>query len=119
MKLEGSISRIALRTLHIIGIEERCVLQVAEGEMIVLKIRSSEMIRMSTETETGTGTGTETGKRMVTLHNEKGVGAGVTRKLLIKSLAVEAEAAIVEVILKRSIIVIAKQDLFGGIRSTM
>jgi hypothetical protein len=115
MRLEGSISRIALRTLHIIGIEERCVLQVAEGEMIVLKIRSSEMIRMSTETQTGT----ETGKRMVTLHNEKGVGAGVTRKFLIKSLTVEAEAAIVEVILKRSIIVIAKQDLFAGIRSTM
>jgi hypothetical protein len=74
MKLEGSISMTALRTLRIIVIEERCILRVAEGEMIVLKTQNSEMKRILTEIGTGAG------KRMVTLHNEKGVGVEVTRK---------------------------------------
>jgi hypothetical protein len=74
MKLEGSISMTALRTPSIIVIEERCILRVAEGEMIVLKIQNSVMKRILTERGTGAG------KRMVTLHNEKGVGVEVTRK---------------------------------------
>lgn len=115
MKHERSTFMIVPRTLRIIGIGERCILRVA-GEMTVMRIQSSEVIRILT----GTGTETGTGEIMVTLiHNERGVGVGaeVTRNVLTKSPTVaEAGTAIVEAILTEIIIAIVSQIPFGGIR---